>query len=71
MVLITIKRQILNLKFKIMENSAKSKMAKRDLEELISKLTENEILSPDAMRYVRGGDGDGGGDAIIIPPKEP
>jgi len=52
-----------------METSAKSKMAKRDLEELISKLTENEILSPDAMRYVRGGDGEGGGDGIIIPPK--
>ena len=51
-----------------METSAKSKMAKRDLEELISKLTENEILSADAMRYVRGGDGEGGGDGILIPP---
>jgi len=31
-------------------------------------LSEKEILSPDAMRCVRGGDGDGGGDIIIIPP---
>ena len=67
---ITIKRQIINLNFKKMERSVKSKMAKRDLEELIGKLTENEILNPDAMRCVRGGDGDGGGDTIMIPPKE-
>jgi len=45
-------------------------MAKRNLDELISKLSENEILNPDAMSCVRGGDGDGGGDGIIIPPKQ-
>jgi len=45
-------------------------MAKRNLDELISKLSENEILNPDAMSCVRGGDGDGGGDTIIIPPKQ-
>ena len=67
----TIKRQISNLKiFKKMEQSEKSRMAKRDLEALVSKLTEKEILTPDAMLCVRGGDGEGGGDDIIIPPKE-
>jgi len=47
-------------------------MAKRDVVELIFKLTENEILNPDAMRCVRGGEGegDGGGDIILIPPKQ-
>ncbi len=40
----------------------------RDLDQLLLMLSEKEILSPDAMRCVRGGDGDGGGDIIIIPP---
>lgn len=40
----------------------------RDLDQLLSMLSEKEILSPDAMRCVRGGDGDGGGVIIIIPP---
>ena len=53
-----------------MERSANSEMAKRDLENLISVLNENEILTPGAMSCVRGGDGEGGGDGIIIPPKQ-
>lgn len=52
-----------------MEKSVKSKMAKRSIDEFISRLSENEILDPEAMRCVRGGDGDGGGDSPIIPPK--
>ena len=40
----------------------------RDLDQLVSMLSGAEILSPDAMRCVRGGDADGGGDIIIIPP---
>jgi len=53
-----------------MKRKIRSEMAKRDVVELISKLTENEILNHDAMRCVRGGYGEGGEDAIIIPPKE-
>jgi len=69
---INIKRQKSNLNFKIMERKIRFKMAKRNFDEVISKLTENEILNPDAMRCVRGGDGEGngGGDGIIIPPKQ-
>jgi len=40
----------------------------RDLDQLVSMLSGAEVLSPDAMRCVRGGDGDGGGVIIIIPP---
>ena len=66
---INIKRQKSNLNFKIMERKIRFEMAKRNLEELISKLSENEILNPDAMSCVRGGDGEGaGGEPIIIPP---
>jgi hypothetical protein len=43
---------------------------KRDFDELISKFSKNEILDLRAMSHVRGGDGDGGGDIIIIPKKE-
>lgn len=53
-----------------MERSTSLKMAKRDLENLISALNESEILTPGAMICVRGGDGEGGGDTIIIPPKQ-
>lgn len=52
-----------------METSVKTKMAKRDLESLVCKLTAEEILSTEAMRSVRGGDGEGGGDLILIPPR--
>ena len=42
----------------------------RDFDELISRFSENEILGLHAMNHVRGGDGDGGSEIIIIPPKE-
>ena len=53
-----------------MERTIRSEMAKRNFDELISKLSENEILDTEAMSCVRGGDGDGGEDGIIIPPKQ-
>ncbi len=42
---------------------------KRDFDELISKFSKDEILDLHAMSNVRGGDGDGGGDIVIIPKK--
>jgi len=36
--------------------------------DLFSSFSENEILSPQAMMSVRGGDGDGNDPIIIIPP---
>jgi len=42
----------------------------RDFDELISKFSENEMLDLHAMNHVRGGDGDGGSEIIIIPKKE-
>jgi len=46
---------------------------KRNLENLISKLSENNILNLMAMSHVKGGTGEGtGGEPIIIhPPKLP
>ena len=44
--------------------------AKRNFDELISQFSKDEILDLHAMNYVRGGDGDGGGELIIIPKKE-
>jgi hypothetical protein len=43
--------------------------ATRDFEELISKFSKDEILDLHAMNHVRGGDGDGGEELIIIPKK--
>jgi len=53
-----------------MERTIRLKMAKRNFDEIISKLSENEILTNEAMSCVKGGDGEGGGDTIIIPPKQ-
>jgi hypothetical protein len=36
-------------------------------EELIPEFLKTEILTVSAMQSVRGGDGDGGGDLVIIP----
>jgi len=54
-----------------MEKTDKSAMAKRNFDELISRLSDNEVLDLHAMRCVRGGDGEGNGGEpiIIIPPK--
>jgi hypothetical protein len=45
---------------------------KRDFDELISKFSKDEVLDLHAMSRVRGGDGegDGGGDIVIIPKKK-
>jgi hypothetical protein len=42
----------------------------RTFDELISKFSKDEILNLHAMSRVRGGDGDGGADIVIIPKKE-
>jgi hypothetical protein len=42
-----------------------------NFDELISQFSKDEILSEFAMQSVKGGDGDGGGDIIIFPPKPP
>lgn len=53
-----------------MKNLDNPTTEKRDLDKLISKFSENEILDLHAMSCVRGGDGDGGGDIPIIPKKQ-
>jgi hypothetical protein len=50
-----------------MKTTDKSEITKRDFDELISKFSEKEILNVYAMECVRGGDGDGGPDLVIIP----
>ncbi len=50
-----------------MKRTDKSAMAVKDLNELISVLSNDEILSEHEMQSVRGGDGDGGGDIILFP----
>jgi hypothetical protein len=54
-----------------MKSADNSATAKRDFDELISKFSKDEILDLHAMNHVRGGDGDGGGDIILLPPKPP
>jgi hypothetical protein len=53
-----------------MKKDDNSVTAKRDFDELISEFSKDEILDLHAMNYVRGGDGDGGGELIIIPKKD-
>jgi len=48
------------------ENSATTK---RDFDKKISEFSKDEILDLHAMSNVRGGDGDGGGELVIIPKK--
>jgi hypothetical protein len=55
-----------------MKTTDKSAQTKRNFDQLISKFSENEILTVQAMSYVKGGgsDGDGtGSEPIIIIPK--
>ena len=70
---IAIKHQNPNFKPLIMKNANKSARAIKNLDQLISVLSEKNILDVNAMSSVRGGDGDGtGGEVIIIiPPKRP
>lgn len=50
-----------------MKTVDKSAMTTRNFDELVSQFLEDEKLNEYAMQCVRGGDGDGGGDLIIIP----
>ena len=50
-----------------MKREDKFQVTNESFEELISKFSKDEILSESAMQSVKGGDGDGGGDLIIIP----
>jgi hypothetical protein len=55
-----------------MKNEVKFSETARNLDQLISKLSENDILSTEAMSYVKGGSADGegdGGSSVIIRPK--
>ena len=55
-----------------MKTTDKSAETKRNFDQLISKFSENEILTVQAMSYVKGGSADGegnGGEQIIIIPK--
>ncbi len=49
-----------------MKTTVKSVETNRNFNQLISKLSENEILNTQAMSYVRGGEGEGTGGEIII-----
>jgi hypothetical protein len=53
-----------------MKRADKSSEAIRNFDQLISKLSGNEILNLEAMSHVRGGNADGNGsEPIIIIPK--
>ena len=55
-----------------MKTTDKSAETKRNFDQLISKFSENEILTVQAMSYVKGGSAEGegnGGEVIIIIPK--
>jgi hypothetical protein len=52
-----------------MEKLDTTATTKRNFDELISKFSNDEILDLHAMNHVRGGDGDGGDEIIIIPKK--
>lgn len=55
-----------------MKRADKSSQTKKNFDQLISKLSENEILNLQAMSHVRGGQADGegnGGQSVIIIPK--
>ena len=52
-----------------MKRADKSTETIRNFDQLISKLSGNEILNTQAMSCIKGGDGEanGGGQVIIIP----
>jgi hypothetical protein len=55
-----------------MKKTNKSTETNKTFDQLISKLSENEILNIQAMSYVKGGSADGegnGGSPVIIYPK--
>jgi hypothetical protein len=49
-----------------MKTTDKSAETKRNFDQLISKFSENEILTVQAMSYVKGGSGDGEGDGGVV-----
>ena len=49
-----------------MKNADKSAAAIRNFDQLISKLSEVEILNTQAMICIRGGEGEGNGSVPII-----
>jgi len=53
-----------------MKRENESANAKRNFDELVSKLSAEEILGLDEMRCVRGGDGNGR-DPLLPPPTPP
>lgn len=50
-----------------MKNTDRTSESIRNFDQVISKLSENEVLSLEAMSCVRGGEGDGSTPIIIIP----
>jgi hypothetical protein len=54
-----------------MKTADKSAMTKKKFDELVPILSEEAILDLHAMSHVKGGDGDGGADLILFPPKPP
>ena len=51
-----------------MKRAGKTEETKRKFEELLSKLSENEIVNLQAMIRIKGGDGEGNGSEPIITP---
>jgi hypothetical protein len=49
-----------------MKRADKSAETIRNFDQLISKLSGNEILNTQAMSHVKGGDGEAGGGALVI-----
>ena len=54
-----------------MKKAVKNQPDVRDLNLTTINLSENLILNESAMQSLRGGDGDGGQDIILYPPKPP
>ena len=52
-----------------MKNFDKSIKSDKNFDQLISKLSENEVLNTEAMSCVRGGSADGNGSEPIIQTK--
>jgi hypothetical protein len=50
-----------------MKRADKSAETIRNFDQLISNLSENEILNAQAMSCIKGGDGDGSTPILIIP----
>lgn len=54
-----------------MKKAEKIQTAIRNFDLLETVLSKDQMLNESAMQSVRGGDGDGGGDIILYPPKPP